>query len=84
MAKKPPKVRMRKPPATAPAAADTFVAGEGPKPRTLVTRASGKVVNRTTIYLSPELAQRVRVYCATHGRELSDLVSEALAQIVGE
>lgn len=44
------------------------------------SRSGAKVLRRLTIYLPPELAQKLDVEAATSGRDKSELVAEALAE----
>jgi hypothetical protein len=46
----------------------------------LVQRQSGVVRRRMTIYLSPELAQSLQISSVHEGRELSEIVSDALTK----
>ena len=48
-------------------------------PRAVVTRADGSERRRMTLYLPPALARRLAVYCAGAERDLSDVVTEAVA-----
>jgi len=43
------------------------------------TRAGARTLRRSTVYLPPELARRLDVYAAEHGRDRSDVIAEALA-----
>lgn len=53
---------------------------EKPKGRGMVTRASGRIVRRLTVYVDPEVAQRLKVRCAVDGLDMSDVASKALDQ----
>lgn len=44
----------------------------------LVARQDGRTRRRMTIYLPPDLAHALKVQSATSGKEMSDLISEAL------
>jgi hypothetical protein len=44
----------------------------------IVHRASGRARRRTTVYFDPQLANRLKIHCVTHGLELSDLVEKAV------
>lgn len=44
----------------------------------IVYRASGRARRRTTVYLDPQLANRLKIHCVTNGLELSDLVEKAV------
>jgi hypothetical protein len=44
----------------------------------IVQRRSGRARRRTTVYFDPQLARRLKVYCATYGVELSELVEKAV------
>ena len=43
------------------------------------SRAGARTLRRLTCYLPPELAQRLDVFAATHGRDRSDVLTDALA-----
>lgn len=43
------------------------------------SRRGARTLRRTTVYLPPELAQRLTVHSASTGRQLSELVAEAVA-----
>lgn len=43
------------------------------------TRAGARVLRRSTVYLPPELAQRLDVAAATTGRDRSEIIADALA-----
>lgn len=52
-----------------------------PKPKsTDVTRKDGRHLRRLTIYLSAELALRLRVFCAISEREYSEVVTVGLSE----
>jgi hypothetical protein len=73
-------LEIRKPGARAPSV-DAFVSqGGGGKTaaRGILQRAGGRVTRRMTMYLAPELARRVQLYCVETGREISDVAGEAL------
>ena len=88
MGKKAPPVTLRKPPAVDPVAASRFVSGQTSKrpdvqasaPRGIVERKRSEKTRRMTVYLPPDLATRLAVYCAQHGRDMSDVVTEAVAR----
>lgn len=42
------------------------------------SRAGARTLRRLTCYLPPELAQRLDVFAATHGRDRSDVLADAL------
>lgn len=44
----------------------------------LVERGGGKVRRRMTIYLPPEIADRLVSWCEAHGREMSHTITEAV------
>jgi hypothetical protein len=46
----------------------------------LVQRQSGAVRRRMTVYLPPTLAQSLQLSSVTEGRDLSDIVSDAVTQ----
>ena len=50
--------------------------------RSVVVRKDGRRRRRTTIYFEPELARELKVFCASTGRELSSVVSEAVAAYI--
>ena len=52
--------------------------------RSVVVRKDGRRRRRTTVYFSPELARELKVYCASSGREISSVVSEAVAAYIGK
>ena len=92
MGKKAPPVTLRKPPAAVdPEVASRFVNGktskrldvQTSKQRGLVERKRSERTRRMTVYLSPELATRLAVYCAEHGRDMSDVVSESVSRTLG-
>lgn len=95
MARKPPAVSLRKPPAPVPlAAAESFVSGRSgvqaskrssvspskSAGRGIVARADGRELRRMTLYLPADLAKRLAVYCAEHDADLSEVVTEAVAK----
>jgi len=43
------------------------------------SRAGARTLRRLTCYLPPELAQKLDVFAATHGRDRSDVLADALA-----
>jgi len=45
----------------------------------VIVRKDGRQRRRTTVYFEPALAKKLKVYCAAEGRELSVVVSEAVA-----
>lgn len=45
-----------------------------------LTRTTGRVTRRMTLYVPPDLARRVLMLCAESGREISDVGAEALAR----
>jgi hypothetical protein len=49
----------------------------------IVQRQDGRLRRRLTIYLSPELAKRLAVHCASNDLEMSEVVEEALAKHLG-
>jgi hypothetical protein len=51
-----------------------------PSTRGVLARADGREVRRLTLYLPVELAKRLAIHCAEHDRDLSDVVSEAVAK----
>jgi hypothetical protein len=53
-------------------------------PRGVLPRADGREVKRMTIYMPPELAKRLAVYSAESDRDISDVVSEAVAKLLGQ
>jgi hypothetical protein len=60
-------------------------ASEAPRParapfgsKTLIERRGGKVRRRMTIYLPPELADRLVHWCEAQGREMSHMIAEAV------
>jgi hypothetical protein len=73
---------VRKPPPAPSAALEQFIAGKpatAEERSTLVTRKrKGVTLQRQTVYLPPELAHRLAVWCATHRRKISETVSEAI------
>ena len=48
---------------------------EGPG---IVKRQDGRERRRMTVYFPPELARQLSIYCAVEGRQLSDVVTEAV------
>jgi len=46
----------------------------------IVQRQDGRLRRRLTIYLSPELAKRLAIHCASSDLEMSEVVEEALAR----
>ncbi len=46
--------------------------------RKLVRRKSGKVLRRVTVYLAPDLALWLRLFCAEMEAAMSDVVSDAI------
>lgn len=86
-----PVVSMRKPPA--PAAVEAFIRGDqpavslvttapAPAPQAdqpgIVARQDGRTRRRMTVYLPPDLAQALKVQSAMSGKEMSDLIADAL------
>jgi hypothetical protein len=53
-------------------------------PRGRVKRAGGREAARVTIYLPPEIADRLRVYAAVSGLELSEVVGPAICAVVAQ
>lgn len=49
-----------------------------PPSRSIVKRTGGRELRRMTIYLEPELAQRLKVASFEQGREMSAIIQEAL------
>jgi hypothetical protein len=92
-----PVVSIRKPPSD-PIAVERFVtdgaavaaAPENPlaapttpaRGRGLVVRTDGRIRRRMTVYLPPELAREISVRCAGDGRDVSDLVTDALTAYI--
>lgn len=54
---------------------------EGPG---IVKRKDGKERRRMTVYFPPELARQLSIYCASEGRQISDVVTEAVVQFLYE
>jgi hypothetical protein len=52
------------------------------KPRGRVKRAGGREAARVTIYLPLDVADRLRAYAASSGREISELVGPAICAVV--
>jgi hypothetical protein len=52
-------------------------------PRGVLPRADGREVKRMTVYMPPDLAKRLAVYCAESDRDISDVVSEAVEKRLG-
>jgi hypothetical protein len=50
----------------------------------IVQRQDGRLRRRLTVYLSPELAKRLAVHCASNDFEMSEVVEEALAKHLGD
>jgi hypothetical protein len=48
----------------------------------VVRRLDGRVRRRMTVYLPPDLAQKLQVSAVTNGREVSDLVTEAVERLL--
>lgn len=46
------------------------------------TRTGARELRRSTVYLPPDLARRLDVFAAEHGRDKSDVVAEALAALL--
>lgn len=52
--------------------------------RKVQDRLDGRKLVQKTVYLSPEDAQRLAVYCATHGYEQSDAMSLAIGRFLDD
>lgn len=84
-----PTVSLRRPPA--PKALDAFVQGKPSsrganapgrqvaRGKGILTRAGGRATRRMTAYVPPELAKRAMMFCASEGRQFSEIFEEALA-----
>ena len=46
------------------------------------SRSGARDLRRATIYLPPDLARRLDVFAAEHGRDKSDVVAAALAALL--
>ncbi len=88
MAKRPP-LEIRKPQKSPSPNVDAFVnkggdhapdSGKGQKG--ILTRADGRITRRMTMYVEPDLARRVQLYCVQQGREISDVAAEALEAFI--
>jgi hypothetical protein len=82
-------LEIRKPGAQRTPSVDAFVsqgstAAKSAPARGLLQRAGGRVTRRMTMYVDPDLAKRVQVYCVVNGREISDVASEALERFLEE
>ncbi len=67
------------------AQADAFVSGDGggaKGQKGIVQRADGRVTRRMTMYVDPDLAKRVQLYCLQNGREISEVAAEALERFI--
>jgi hypothetical protein len=88
-----PVVSMRKPPAPATVEAFvrgdqpavslvTSAPAHAPAPQAeqpgIVARQDGRTRRRMTVYLPPDLAQALKVQSAMSGKEMSDLIADAL------
>ena len=49
----------------------------------IVERQGGRLRRRLTVYLSPELAKRLAIHCASSDLEMSEVVEKALAKHLG-
>lgn len=86
---KKPTISVRRPPPPS-AAVERFVTSEQvprpaapllnepPRGRGIVTRKEGPARRRMTVYLPPELAQRLSVFCAARGLEMSAIIADAV------
>ena len=54
-----------------------------PRRRGVVVRKDGRELKRICVYFPSQLAGSLAVYCATHDRDTSDVVSEAVARLLG-
>ena len=85
-------------PASTPVAAPTSVDGSSrsdasnaisensqitARQRGLVAREGGRLRRRRTIYLPPELDERLETWCADQGREVSHAIAEAIRRMLG-
>lgn len=52
--------------------------------RGLVEREGGRLRRRRTVYLPPELDERLERWCEAQGREVSHAVAEAIRKMLGE
>ena len=69
--------------AEAPSAPASQVARASGSQRGLLERSGGRVTRRMTAYVAPELAKRLSVFCASEGRQVSEVIEEALAGYLG-
>lgn len=54
------------------------------RPRGLVEREGGRLRRRRTVYLPPELDERLDRWCTDQGREVSHAVAEAIRRMLDE
>jgi hypothetical protein len=66
---------------SADASGDSQMSG---KVRGIVAREGGRVRRRRTIYLPPDLDERLETWCIGQGREVSHAVAEAIRRMLGD
>jgi predicted DNA-binding protein len=52
------------------------------RPRGIVEREGGRLRRRRTVYLPPDLDERLDRWCADQGREVSHAVAEAIRRML--
>jgi hypothetical protein len=67
------------PPAPPPPSAPVSAAPATPK-RTVIRRKDGRELFRTTIYLEPELAQRMGIFAVKQGVDQTEVIKAALTE----
>jgi hypothetical protein len=81
-----PKASLRKPPTSTsvtptPAKVDAFVNGGTSRlPEVQTAKRSQRERRQVTLYLPPELAQKLKIFSVTRGREMSEVVEAALLE----
>lgn len=51
---------------------------EESEPKSILTRANGRQVERMCIYLDPEVSEELRVHCARRRKQISEEIENAL------
>lgn len=76
-----PRVEPRPPPPPAePPPPPSYSAATGGQKRTVIRRKDGRELFRTTIYLDPELAQRMGIFAVKQGVDQTEVIKAALAE----
>lgn len=85
--KKKPKVTIRRPRKAKAAAVEQFVSGDaqasgrsGAQAAAIVERKNKPARHKSTVYMPPELARRLKIFAVTEGLEISEVVTAAVAE----